>query len=74
MPIYAMDSHIGGNATNHINSNVNNSDGDHGQYHHISAFKTATHGKYKDIQEISFEIIQILEQIRLLHQENKQCT
>ena len=74
LPIYAMDS---GNVT--IKSTVNWTDhsnqtsngcGVNDLQNQIMTIKSAPSGKYKDVQDLHLKILQILEEIRLLRQEN----
>jgi hypothetical protein len=66
-----------GNAT--INSSLNSTDhsnltsncsGDDDLQSQIMTLKSSPSGKYKDVQDLHLKILQILEEIRLLRQEN----
>jgi hypothetical protein len=57
------------NSTDHSNQTSNGSGGDDLQ-NQIMTLKSAPSGKYKDVQDLHLKILQILEEIRLLRQEN----
>lgn len=56
------------NLTDHSNQTSNCSDDD--LQSQIMTLKSAPSGKYKDVQDLHLKILQILEEIRLLRQEN----
>jgi hypothetical protein len=71
LPLYAMDStgNQSVNSTVHVNQTSNCSSGDDLQSQ-IITLKNAPSGKYRDVQDLHLKILQILEEIRLLRQEN----
>jgi regulator of replication initiation timing len=46
------------------------SNGDQGLENQIKLIKNTASGKYKDVQDLRLKILQILEEIRMLRQEN----
>jgi len=76
LPIYAMDygnttTNLSVNSTGHHNQTLNDSGGDQDLHNQIMVLKSAPSGKYKDVQDLHLRILQILEEMRLLRQENE---
>ncbi len=71
LPIYALNSsNITSNQSVNLTEQNHTSNGNQDLHNQIAAIKSAPSGKYKDVQDLRLKILQILEEIRMLRQEN----